>query len=189
MNVGFDQGAAEAYLRELRGQPAASRRPAKLAQRAVSDAPLASPLIPTKQRRATRRARTSRTVAAVLVAIAAPASLGLAIVYWHSSNPAVTQPEPAPVSSTLRDSAPAARAEINAYAATDPVPLDQPPRDVAVLAARPAWASLKTQRANIPARSAGISAPADDPAPDYPTYGILDPAPSSPKPVDASAAN
>jgi hypothetical protein len=179
----FDRAAAEVYLRELRGPPAASR----LAGKPVHQQPIAPaepPLVAPPARRPSRRKSSSRTLAAVVIAIAAPASVGAGVFYWTTLKPA--GPAPELTTPPQRDAAPAAQTSINAYTVTDPVRADDAealkPSGLAAAYGRHSSRS----RPILTATAAPLTAQAEDPAPDFPSYGILDPAPAGPRP-DAAA--
>ncbi len=138
----------------------------------------------------------------MVAAVAAPVAIVLALGLWSTPKPTGTAPDAAPVSDTLRDSPPA-RSAVNAYSVTTPVPVDGSAADDASTTAAPDDAPSVSARygrygrygrhgrGSVPAseRSAAVSAPIEEAAPDFPSYGILDPVPPSGRSVDTAAAN
>jgi hypothetical protein len=196
---GFDRAAAEAYLQELHGC-AALRQTAKVIRHRPGGASLMKPVARTPARNASRRSAGRRTWTAAATAITAPVAIGLALAFWTTSKPIAPEPDPTAVSGTLREST-QARPAVNAYSVTTPVPADEPAADAqATIVAsvhagptdtQPAHARYLRGSTRASARSAAVSAPIDEAAPDFPSYGILDPAPAtaSGRPADTVTAN
>jgi hypothetical protein len=191
---GFDPAAAEAYLLDLRSH-AASSPVAKITRHGPDGASVMKPVAPTPAGRASRRTAVRRTWTAVATAVAAPVAIGLGLGLWTTSRPTGPAPDTAPVSGTPQPT-------VNVYSVTIPVPADEPAADdtsttVAAVDAGPGGAPSgaaryrRYGRGSIPAsaRSAAVSAPIEEAAPDFPSYGILDAAPSSGRAAETAPAN
>lgn len=180
---GFDRAAAEAYLETLRPNSAARTR----ARPAAESSPMAAdPLMAAFAPQPRRRRRASRTLPTVIAAIIAPAIIGLGVAYRNYSKPL---PPSAPAGSADDATQNQTRPILNAYVAGVPEPVKEPQAADPEIARseRVERVPARPKRAPGANRQVSASAPAEDPAPDFPAYGILDPAPSVARPTDPAA--
>jgi hypothetical protein len=135
----------------------------------------------TAPQRARPAAGRGRTLTAAVVAIALPAMIGLGLGYWSlSTRPAITptsEPEADGTSAALRGGSEGSKP--TAYEVTAPVAVAHPAAAAAQDQPVAALDRPSKKPRGLHLRQPAVHSPAEEPAPDDPTYGILDPAPAN----------